>query len=187
MERGLCHEGAVIHVDDLVGVQPGGAGGLSPGRFAERNVIHARLFGQRQRCVVALDGHFHAAESQADDWIDAKAREIQEDDPGVKREKRRRKVHVKIRAAFLSVGEASRSTQEKALEKHTVDLAADGEVHRVELGYVRRLEIVVDSRQIEVETADMEPAEAAEADLARNVYPPALRTYVREYFSGLGQ
>ena len=30
-------------------------------------------------------------------------------------------------------------------------------------------------------------AEAAEADLARNVYPPALRTYVREYFSGLGQ
>lgn len=28
-------------------------------------------------------------------------------------------------------------------------------------------------------------AEAAEADLARNVYPPALRAYVREYFSGL--
>jgi len=28
-------------------------------------------------------------------------------------------------------------------------------------------------------------AEAAQADLARNVYPPALRAYVREYFNGL--
>lgn len=30
-------------------------------------------------------------------------------------------------------------------------------------------------------------AEAAEADLSRNVYPPALRAYVREYFSRLGR
>jgi hypothetical protein len=28
-------------------------------------------------------------------------------------------------------------------------------------------------------------AEAAQADLSRSVYPPALRAYVREYFNGL--
>ena len=28
-------------------------------------------------------------------------------------------------------------------------------------------------------------AEAAQADLSHNVYPPALRAYVREYFNGL--